>query len=104
MEKVTVKRSCNCALILTIYTPIFTQMTHEGSRLTSLRNYTQKKSIVPRDTKKHRNIRQQNEWIIDYCIDKDTGSLKYCQCCICEILGVSKSRIRRLKRSIDVNK
>ena len=87
-------KDCNeCIMYLTMRAPIFSQIRHSSGRLKALERYSSSSRSSNNNnssngSKSFRNVKKQNEWLLDNVFDRETGELKFCQKCICLYLNV----------------
>ena len=84
---------CSCQETLGQFADMFKNMFRNDLTLNNQASPNTPKS----KSKKHRNINQQNTWLLEHIFDS-YGNYIYCLSCIKKILGVGGDRLSRLRR------
>jgi len=84
---------CTCQETLGQFADMFKNMFRNDLKLN---NQASPDKPKPK-TKKHRNINQQNKWLLENIFDS-YGNYFYCLSCIKKILGVGGDRLSRLRK------
>lgn len=91
--KSTAGFSCSCRETLERFTDMFNNMLHTGTALVKRASEQQPK----KSNKKYRDLKKQNEWLLENVFDIH-GNYLFCVSCIIEILNVHASRLHRLRK------
>ncbi|MCP4337027.1 MAG: hypothetical protein GY679_04250, partial [Mycoplasma sp.] len=92
-EQRNISSACTCQETLGQFSEMFKNMFRNNLKLNSQASPGKPKA----EAKKHRNINQQNKWLLENIFDS-YGNYIYCLSCIKKILGVGGDRLSRLRK------
>ncbi len=91
--KSTADSPCSCRETLEKFTDMFNNMLHTGPSLVKLASRQQPKKA----NKKYRDLKKQNEWLLENVFDIH-GNYLFCVSCIIKALNIHASRLHRLRK------